>query len=86
MPCFSSWEAAAALWVARRVDLLWGLGLQLPLLRGFLPGTGSKPGQLGFLRAGFFAVAMVCQRLIATSSWRVDGVSMVGKERDLAES
>jgi hypothetical protein len=53
-------EAAAALWVARRVVLLCrpGLGLQLPLLRGFLPGTGSKPGQQGFFWVVFFAVAM----------------------------
>jgi hypothetical protein len=62
LPRFLSLEAAADFWVARRVDLLWGpgLGLQLPLLRGFLPGTGSKPGQQGLEGVFFFAVAMFC--------------------------
>jgi hypothetical protein len=59
---FFEFEAAAALCVTRRVNLLCGpgLGLQLPLLPGFLPGTGSKPDQQEFLRVFFFAVAMVC--------------------------
>ena len=59
---FWSLEAAAAFWVALRVDLLCGpgVGLQLPLLRGFFPGTGSKPGQQGFLRVVFFVVIIFC--------------------------
>ena len=58
--CFSSLLAAAALWVARRVPLLWGpgSGLQLPLVRGFLPGTGSKPGQQGFPLVADFLVTV----------------------------
>jgi hypothetical protein len=60
---FSSLEAAAAFWVARLVALLWlpGLGLQLPLVPGLLPGVGSKPGQQGllFFAGDFFAVVML---------------------------
>jgi len=63
LPAFSSFEAAAAFCVARFVALLCspGTGLQLPLVRGCLPGTGSKPGQHGFafaedvFAADFFA-------------------------------
>jgi len=62
LPAFSSFEAAAVFWVARRVALvcLPGVGLQLPLVPGFLPGVGSKPGQqwVDFF-AAFFAVVMV---------------------------
>jgi hypothetical protein len=48
--CFSSLLAAAAFWVARLVALvcLPGLGLQLPLVPGVLPGVGSNPDQQGF--------------------------------------
>jgi hypothetical protein len=47
LPAFSSFEAAAAFCVARRVPLLCapGFGLQLPFSRGAFPATGSKPGQ-----------------------------------------
>ena len=65
-PIFSSFEAAAAFCVARLVVAEWmpGSGLQLPLLPGFLPGAGSKPGQHGLflladLLADFFAVVML---------------------------
>jgi hypothetical protein len=67
LPDFSSLEAAAAFCVARFVaGLCWpGTGLQLPFVRGCLPGTGSKPGQQGFFVeddfwvADFFAVVML---------------------------
>ena len=63
MPAFSSFEAAAAFFVAFFVALLCspGSGLQLPLVPGCLPGVGSKPGQQGlplladFLPEDFFA-------------------------------
>jgi hypothetical protein len=69
LTAFSSFEAAAAFCVARLVALLCspGTGLQLPLVRGCLPGTGSKPGQQGLAGledllaarcADFFAVVM----------------------------
>ena len=58
LPAFPSFEAAAARCVARRVAFECGpgFGLQLPLVRGCFPGTGSKPGQQGLpLLAAFFA-------------------------------
>jgi hypothetical protein len=60
LPAFSSFEAAAALCVPRFVAALCGpgSGLQLPFVPGFLPGTGSKPGQQGLtLAADFFEAA-----------------------------
>ncbi len=62
LPAFSSLEAAAAFCVARLVEAecVPGSGLQLPLVRGFLPGTGSNPGQQGLpLSADFFVVVML---------------------------
>jgi hypothetical protein len=60
LPAFSSVEAAAVRCVARLVALLWGpgWGWQLPLVRGCLPGVGSKPGQQGFFAVDFFVVVM----------------------------
>ena len=58
LPPFSSFEAAAAFWVARLVaaECVPGSGLQLPFVPGFLPGVGSNPGQQGLpLLADFFA-------------------------------
>jgi hypothetical protein len=70
LPAFSSLEAAAAFCVARLVEAecVPGLGLQLPLVRGFFPGTGSNPGQQGLtLSADFFADFFVVVMLI--SDW-----------------
>lgn len=47
LPCLPSLSAAANFCVARRVAELClpGMRWQLPLVPGFLPGVGSKPGQ-----------------------------------------
>jgi hypothetical protein len=57
------------------------MGLQLPLVRGFLPGTGSKPGQQGFL----FAVVMVVGGM--DSAWGLPRSQIgMGGAKDEAEA
>jgi hypothetical protein len=46
----------------RSAAVWWDLGLQLPLVRGCLPGTGSKPGQQGLRASLVFLVAMLQMR------------------------
>ena len=64
MPCRLSLLAAAKRCVARRVagECSPGIRSQLPLVPGFLPATGAKPGQQGpffFVpRTTFFADAL----------------------------
>jgi hypothetical protein len=71
LPAFSSFEAAAALCVPRFVAALCGpgSGLQLPFVPGFLPGTGSKPGQQGFPLAADFFEAVFFADFFAGAIW-----------------